>query len=334
MSLNTAHANGGVLIYNGELILLYCDGVEMSLEGGDTKEFGGTKKGRIYLTTHRMIFINKSEKDPLQSFSFPFFSMTGLELEQPIFGANYIKGVVNAQPGGNWFGKAVFKLKFFTGGAIEFGQAMLRAAKMASQHMPPQPPSYMPQQGPYYPAPPPAYTPPSEGINGFVPPTHVFPDAPPANSVYTSNMPPPYPGIYPPTYVYPPGSQGYPQASANGIMGYPGPAPGYPGHGYPAPGYGPAPPGFSVPSASAPPAYDSVPQNQAPPPGASAQYSGSTQQAPPAESKSGVPPVYDMYQDPYNNHVMYQHQQYSYMNGQANQGPPPPYTPDDHKKEQ
>ncbi|GIX73487.1 WW domain-binding protein 2 [Caerostris extrusa] len=319
MSLNTAHANGGVLIYNGEIILLYCDGVEMCIEGGDAKEFGGTKKGRIYLTTHRMIFINKSEKDSLQSFSFPFFSMTGVELEQPIFGANYIKGNVLAQPGGGWSGKAVFKLKFFSGGAIEFGQAMVRAAQMANQHMPPQPPPYMPQTGPYYPAPPPAYTPPTGGINGFVPPTHVFPDAPPANSVYMTNMPPPYPGIYPPPYAHPPGSQAYPQAGPNGVTGY---------------GTNPPPMGFNVPggaTASAPPAYDSVPHY---PPGASAQYNGMAQQPPTTDSKSGMPPpVYNMYQDPYHSQMLYQQQQH-YMNGQMNQGPPPPYTPDSDKKEQ
>ena len=28
-----------------------------------------------------------------------------------------------------------------------------------------------------------------------MPPTHVFPDAPPANSVYMTDAPPPYPGI-------------------------------------------------------------------------------------------------------------------------------------------
>lgn len=51
-----------------------------------------------------------------------------LELEQPVFGANYIKGKVRAQPNGNWVGEAKFKLVFKHGGAIEFGQAMLRAA--------------------------------------------------------------------------------------------------------------------------------------------------------------------------------------------------------------
>ena len=30
----------------------------------------------------------------------PFFAMHGLELEQPVFGANYIKGKVRAEAGG------------------------------------------------------------------------------------------------------------------------------------------------------------------------------------------------------------------------------------------
>jgi hypothetical protein len=33
---------------------------------------GGDKHGRLYLTTHRMIFNNKKSGDPLMSFSFPF----------------------------------------------------------------------------------------------------------------------------------------------------------------------------------------------------------------------------------------------------------------------
>lgn len=51
-----------------------------------------------------------------------------VEIEQPVFGANYIKGKVRAQPNGNWVGEAKFKLTFKSGGAIEFGQAMLKAA--------------------------------------------------------------------------------------------------------------------------------------------------------------------------------------------------------------
>ena len=56
-----------------------------------------------------------------------------VELEQPLFGANYIKGKVRAQPGGGFTGEARFKLTFKHGGCIEFGQAMLQAAKMGKQ---------------------------------------------------------------------------------------------------------------------------------------------------------------------------------------------------------
>lgn len=53
-----------------------------------------------------------------------------VEIEQPVFGANYIKGKVRAQPNGNWEGEAKFKLLFKKGGAIEFGQAMLKTVNM------------------------------------------------------------------------------------------------------------------------------------------------------------------------------------------------------------
>lgn len=47
-----------------------------------------------------------------------------------MFGANYIKGKVRAQPNGNFIGEVKFKLTFKSGGAIEFGQAMLKAAHL------------------------------------------------------------------------------------------------------------------------------------------------------------------------------------------------------------
>ncbi|XP_037561788.2 postacrosomal sheath WW domain-binding protein-like [Dermacentor silvarum] len=165
-------------------ILLYCDGVELTFEGPDAHQFHGTKKGRIYLTTHRMVFTNGNSKDFLQSFSFPFFTVSNLGLEQPIFGANYIKGTVKAEQNGNWTGKCAFKLKFMKGGAIEFGQAMMEAGKIASQHAAGMaPPPYFPPPGPYYCPPPPAYTP-GQGVDyGFNVPYNVFPDAPPGKLV-------------------------------------------------------------------------------------------------------------------------------------------------------
>ena len=37
-----------------------------------------------------------------------------------------VQGKVRAQPGGNFVGEAKFKLHFKSGGAIDFGQAMLK----------------------------------------------------------------------------------------------------------------------------------------------------------------------------------------------------------------
>lgn len=51
-----------------------------------------------------------------------------------MFGANYIKGKVRAQPNGNFVGEVKFKLYFKSGGAIEYGMALLRAAKTAQSN--------------------------------------------------------------------------------------------------------------------------------------------------------------------------------------------------------
>ena len=99
-------------------ILLFCDNVIMSFSGLRGAAFDGEKNGRLYLTTHRMVFNNKGTKDEMKSFSFPFVALRNVELEQPVFGANYIKGKVLAQPNGGFEGEAKFKLRFKSGGAI------------------------------------------------------------------------------------------------------------------------------------------------------------------------------------------------------------------------
>merc|ERR1712176_637078 len=68
-------------------------------------------------------------------------------------------------------------------------------------------PPYTPPTSGWYAAPPPAYSANPAGYGGWVPPTHVFPDMPPANSVYMTDAPPPYPGIN--------GNNGY----SNGAVG-------------------------------------------------------------------------------------------------------------------
>ncbi|KOC60056.1 WW domain-binding protein 2 [Habropoda laboriosa] len=176
----------------------------MEFHGQDQPEFAGTKRGRLYLTTHRMIFNAKDATEKMQSFSFPFVTLGQVEIEQPILSANYIKSKCRAQPNGNWIGECKFKLHFKSGGAIEFGQAMLRAAAMAQRNGPANdaPPPYQPPMSNWYAAPPPAYQAAPTGYYGWVPPTNVFPDMPPANSVYMTDMPPPYPGINAPYQGY------------------------------------------------------------------------------------------------------------------------------------
>ncbi|RWS15758.1 WW domain-binding protein 2-like protein [Dinothrombium tinctorium] len=191
-SINNSHheQTGGVCIFNGELILLYCDAVNCEIEGK------ASVKGRIYLTTHRIVFTATplQQSAVLKSFSAPFYAMFDLNLEQPIFGANYIKGKVRGEGDTPNF---VFKLKFNKGGAIEFGQAMSNAAKLASnaatqQNFQP-PPPYTPTASSFYQAPDTVYQP---GYPvGFVLPVNVFPDAPPPGFIYMTQAPPPYPGL-------------------------------------------------------------------------------------------------------------------------------------------
>lgn len=47
-----------------------------------------------------------------------------------MFSANFIKGKVGAQPNGNFIGEVKFKLTFKSGGAVQYGQAMLHAARL------------------------------------------------------------------------------------------------------------------------------------------------------------------------------------------------------------
>lgn len=199
MSINNSHYGAnGVLLYNGEVILIYYDGVELGLEPYTPVELmkGGKRKGRIYLTSHRIVFINKDKSDRLQSFSMPFMYMRSLEIEQPVFGANHIKGEAGNEPNGKWDGTAKFKLWFNNGGAIEFGQCLMNAGKLASQARAAQ------EQiqrhvttGNIYPAPPPAYTTLNPNSYGWVPMDR-FPDRPAGDNVFMYDQPPPYSGIF------------------------------------------------------------------------------------------------------------------------------------------
>lgn len=279
MSINTAHANNGVLLHAGELILLFSDKVAMEFSGQDNPLFKGAKTGKIFLTTHRMVFNNHKQSDSLQSFSFPFIALNDVEIEQPVFGANYIKGKVRAQPNGNFVGEAKFKLCFKAGGAIEFGQAMLKAASMAqhAMHNSPgggfdNPPPYQAANG-WHEAPPPAYEPPP-GYYGWVPMNNPNFTGVPPNSVFVTDNPPPYPGIGAPPQQNPYQNAGFqnfgPQQPNPGWAQSPSQQP-QPYNMYPqAPAPG-CPPGASYPGNQ--PAYNPYMQQPGTASGPSAPYS-------------------------------------------------------------
>lgn len=314
MSLNTAHANNGVLIHAGEGILIFCDNVSIEFSGQDGAAFKGKKEGRVYLTTHRMIFNAKNASEQMQSFSFPFITLHEVQLEQPVFGANYIKGKVRAQENGNWTGEAKFKLIFKHGGAIDYGQAMLRAASIAQRNAgSAPPPPYTPPGGGWYAAPPPAYTP-NPYNYGWVPSNTVFPDQPAPNSIYMHDSPPPYPGIIatPAPPSYPP--QGYPQQQQGGFQQQPGGYPTQPGYPQQQNGFGGYPPQQQPPQQNGGPSYGfaGAPGYSGAPGGAM----GFVQQ-PPANSKEQEA-AQSAYYDPSN-------PQTAYVPPQAYYEPPPSY---------
>ncbi|XP_040386374.1 WW domain-binding protein 2 isoform X1 [Cygnus olor] len=202
MALNRNHSEGGgVIINNSESVLMTYDHVEITFSDIEPMPdaFKGTKKGSVFLTPYRVIFVSKG-KDAMQSFGMAFYLLKDCEIKQPVFGANYIKGTVKAEAGGGWEGSATFKMTFSAGGAIEFGQRMLQVASQASRGEVPNGAygySYMPN-GSYAFAPPAA----NGGYPYPAPPPEFYP--PPAvgggDMGYMQLPPPPYPGpMEPPT---------------------------------------------------------------------------------------------------------------------------------------
>ncbi|XP_048448126.1 WW domain-binding protein 2 isoform X3 [Rhincodon typus] len=200
-------------------ILKECKDVELSFSDMTVKSdfFKGTKKGTLYLTPYRMIFLSKGTNF-MQSFMMPFYLVKDCSIEQPVFSANYIKGTIRAEPGGGWEGQASFKLVFNSGGAIEFGQLMFKVAQQASRGTPVQNAAYgyapmadmafgfAPANGPYPYQPSPmngGYGPPPTPMGyQYGPPPGAYPSAP-AMDMYAP-PPPPYPGP-PPVSVVDPG---------------------------------------------------------------------------------------------------------------------------------
>uniref|UniRef100_A0A5K3FA53 GRAM domain-containing protein n=1 Tax=Mesocestoides corti TaxID=53468 RepID=A0A5K3FA53_MESCO len=142
------------------------------------------------------------DRNPLlTSLSMPFIYMKRVAITQPTFGPNHIEGYVNPESG-QWQGELPFKLIFSHGGAIEFGKCLLelgsRASKLQSSYKVPS----APPACDIYACPPPAYSPfvNDAYYNSFMQPHPSF-APPPADYLYQTNAPPPYPGAVPPPYT-------------------------------------------------------------------------------------------------------------------------------------
>ncbi|XP_041265183.1 WW domain-binding protein 2 isoform X4 [Onychostruthus taczanowskii] len=208
MALNKNHSEGGgVIVNNSENVLMTYDHVEITFSDLEPmpEAFKGTKKGSVFLTPYRVIFVSKG-KDAMQSFVMPFYLLKDCEIKQPVFGANYIKGTVKAEAGGGWEGSATFKMTFSAGGAIEFGQRMLQVASQVSRGEIPSGAygySYMPN-GSYafappaanggYPYPPP---PPAEAKAAEAAASAYYSPGNPHNVYMPTDQPPP-PPYFPP----------------------------------------------------------------------------------------------------------------------------------------
>uniref|UniRef100_A0A673LX85 WW domain-binding protein 2-like n=1 Tax=Sinocyclocheilus rhinocerous TaxID=307959 RepID=A0A673LX85_9TELE len=170
-----------------------------------------------------MVFVSSTMKEKFCSLMFPYYLMKNCSIEQPVFAANYIQGLIKAEAGGGWEGQANFKMSFPSGGAIELGQHLFKLATNASRAPPAQNGAFglaagmngyaspaMPQPYPYpYPSMPQA---------GYSP----YPQ-PPAAGVYPSAPmymapPPPYPGP-PQDWCPPPGKHTHTRVGIRSVMG-------------------------------------------------------------------------------------------------------------------
>lgn len=119
MALNPPLDNNGVPIrVEGEYFVLERKDMEIEVKiDGFSKSTG---KGKLYVTTARLVFVNKNwAKDKFKSFDMPLLNITDEKFEQPIFGANYLYIKVN--PLFNLIpSPAKVKLWFMSGGCQKF----------------------------------------------------------------------------------------------------------------------------------------------------------------------------------------------------------------------
>ena len=119
MALNPPVSNEGVPFrLQDEFVLIERKGMSIEVKVPNMSKLSG--KGKIYLTTARMIFVNKDYKnDKFKSIDMPIAMMGKVDFKQPVFGSNYLKytckPLFNLLPG-----VAEIKLWFTEGGCDKF----------------------------------------------------------------------------------------------------------------------------------------------------------------------------------------------------------------------
>eukprot|EP00112_Aurelia_sp_Birch-Aquarium-sp1_P002438 Seg127.2 transcript_id=Seg127.2/GoldUCD/mRNA.D3Y31 product="ADP-ribosylation factor-binding protein GGA3" protein_id=Seg127.2/GoldUCD/D3Y31 len=172
--------------------------VKFELEGDRLPSFlRGSTRGDFFLTSSKIIFVNKNTSGKYASFSMEFRSLKNIEVKQPIFGANALTGFVTAEQGGGWDGKANFKVEFKSGGAIEFAEKLKHTAGQARAGRVPVQPA--PAAG-FYPPPPLGgyYYAPYNTAYGVSQPPQAGMQPAYAAPYQGQGAPPPYPGTAPP----------------------------------------------------------------------------------------------------------------------------------------
>jgi len=188
MSINQAHYQGGLLLYQGEQIVNHSKNVTLTFDDASRQcgeVFRGKHKGKVFVTTHRMIFLSNDPRDNLISFAVAFMYMKDLRVEQPIFGANYISGTVAAHPNGGFQGEVKFQLTYSSGGAIDASQALREVNSIFHRQNQAAPPNYGMAAANLYEPPPPSYQAAQASNNQFA-----------ETTMYVSPAQAPYEGVY------------------------------------------------------------------------------------------------------------------------------------------
>ena len=124
-------SNWEPLRVQGEHFCLQRMGVEFEL---NIKGMGKLKgKGKVIVTTVRMVLINPEGKADFKSFDLPLALTHHEKFEQPMFGANYWTG--QCRPLNNSLpGEITFKIWFMDGGCQKFVKTIRNNLKIMREH--------------------------------------------------------------------------------------------------------------------------------------------------------------------------------------------------------